>query len=117
MFKKSIIVGLIASFVPIYMMSYQFKDCVKNGYNYPQTVRMLPIMFIILNIILLPLLNKFFNIKNYFIIGAIMSIIYSTIGRLQGVPQKLFNMNPNLFQLSALVIWTLFYGLVIKNLI
>jgi len=118
-FKKNITIGLIASFVPIVLMSFAFEKndgCSISDKNYPQIVRTMLIMFVVLNVILLPLLSKF-KIKNYFIIGAILSVVYSTTGRFSGIPQKIFKIDPNMFQLNALVLWTLYYGLVVKNLV
>ncbi len=117
--KRNLIIGLLASFVPIYMTSYKFiNNCTKNGINYPQLVRNTPIIFAILNIILIPLFN-YFNINNWFIIGAIFSIIYSSMGRfISGIPTKVFELeNPNYFHLYALIIWTLFYGFFIQYII
>jgi len=117
--KKNIIIGLVASFVPLMLMSFTFdknKTCYIDGFNYLKIVKQMPIMFVIINIILLPLLSKL-NIKNYYIIGAILSVVYSSIGRYNQIPQNLFKMDPNIFQLKAVVLWTLFYGLFIDNLV
>ena len=73
-------------------------------------------MFIVVNVILLPLFSKL-NIQNYYIIGAILSLLYSSTARYLGSPQNLLKINPNTFQLKALVIWTLYYGLIIGNLV
>lgn len=119
MFKKNIVIGIISSFVPIILLSYAFgknNGCNILNFKYPQMVRMLLIMFIIINVLAFPLFKKL-NIKNYFIIGAILSVIYSSIGRFSGVPQQLLKMNPNKFQFNALILWTLFYGLIIKYLV
>ncbi len=118
-FKKNITIGLIASFVPIVLMSFAFEKnngCSISDKNYPQMIRSLIIMFVVLNVVLLPLLSKL-NIKNYYIIGAILSVVYSSTGRFSGIPQKIFKIDPNMFQLNALVLWTLYYGLLIKNLV
>ena len=118
-FKKNIIIGIIASFVPIILLSFTFDKndgCSISGYNYPQIVITMPIMFIVLNVILIPLLSKL-KIENYYMVGAILSVVYSSIGRFSGIPQNILKMDPNIFQLSALVLWTLYYGLFIGNLV
>ena len=117
--KKNIVIGLIASFVPIVLMSFAFEKndgCSISDKNYPQMVRSLIVMFVVLNVVLIPLLSKL-KIKNYYIIGAILSVVYSSIGRFSGVPQNILKIDPNIFQLNALVLWTLYYGLFIKNLV
>ena len=112
MFKRNIIIGLLASFVPLYLISIEFKNnCNKNNINFPQLVRSIPISFAIINIILIPFLN-FLGIYNWFLIGAVLSIVYSSMGRfISKIPQKIFEMeNENYFHIYAFFIWTLFYG-------
>ncbi len=117
--KKNIIIGIIASLVPIVIMSLVLdKTCSISNYNfnYPKTIRMLLVMFVIINVTLLPLLSKL-NINNYYIIGAILSLIYSSIGRYYKAPQKILKIDPNQYQFNALILWTLYYGLFINNLV
>ncbi len=119
MINKNLVIGLLAAFVPIYLTSYEYKDnCIKNGINYLNIVRNTPIIFAILNIILIPLFN-ILGITNWYIIGALFSIIYSSMGRfISQIPQKVFEMNnPNYFHLYALIIWTLFYGIFIQYIV
>lgn len=119
MLKKNIIIGLLASFVPMVLLSNAFN---KKGthiigkHNMFGNFIYLPIMFAVINIIMLPILS-YFNIKNYFLIGAILSVIYSSIGRFTGIPQQVFNTDPNMFQFNAVALWALYYGIVIRWLI
>ena len=114
---KNIIIGIIASLVPLVIMSFVVdkKDSMSN-FNYLKNIIMFIVMFVVLNVTLLPLLSKL-NINNYYIIGAILSLVYSSIGRYYKSPQKIFKINPNLYQFSALILWTLYYGLFINNLV
>lgn len=72
----------------------------------------LPLGFAVANVVLLPLLFKM-GIRNYFLIGAILSLVYSSVGRfIFKVPQETLCTSPLLFQLQALVIWTIVYGII-----
>lgn len=117
--KVSIIIGSLASLVPIYLQSFAYDDrCIKNGISYPNSVRSIIPTFIFINIVSLYIFRKL-NIKNYFLIGAVLSVIYSSMGRYYKVPQKVFGMNPNKFQLQAIFLWSIIYGIIgflLKNI-
>lgn len=106
-----ILIGILSSFVPIILISYKQGKLVENWYK-------IITMFVLLNIIFMPLLNML-NINNMYVIGAILSIIYSSIGRfIFKVPTNIFKMeDPNYFHLYALLIWIPYYGLVINGII
>ena len=119
MLKKNIIIGIIACIEPIIELSVIFnKSCsISNfDYTYPEIVRIIFVIYVGLNILLLPLLSKL-NINNYYIIGAILSIIFSSIFRYYKVPQKVYNMDPNIFQIGSLLLWSLYYGIIINYLV
>lgn len=113
MLKKKIIVGFLLSFVPIFLTSFKFDKMKKNDVNYKNIVRFAPFLFSFLHTIFMIIFEKY-KIKNWYIIGATMSIIYSSIGRfLLDFPKKIFEMqNENMFHLYALIIWTIVYGLI-----
>ncbi len=106
--------GLILAYVPIISMSYYFdKETVKNEFSYTNMIRSVPIIFLILNILSMAIFRTL-NINNMFIIGIIMSIIYSSIGRFMfNIPTRVFDMNnPNMFHIYALITWSLVYGII-----
>lgn len=117
MIIKDFVAGLIASFVPLTAMSFKFdnRDCTKNGFSFTNAVRTIPIFFGIINVIVFYLL-RLLGIRNFFLIGFIFAIIYSSFGRfVSGVPTKVFDMeNPNYFHLYAIITWGLFYGIIIQ---
>lgn len=51
------------------------------------------------------------EVKNLLIFGAIMGLIYSTLGIINKVPQKYINMTPIKFQISAIIIWSVYIKL------
>ena len=130
MLKKSIIIGIIACIEPIIEFSLIFdKTCsipygrvakqanIPNfNYTYPELVTIIFLIYVGLNIILLPLLSKL-NINNYYIIGAILSIIFSSIFRYYNIPQQMYNIDPNIFQIGSAFFWLLYYGVVINYLV
>ncbi len=105
MLKRDIIIGLLASLVPIYLMS---TVCQQKSLKCPQ-VGLLVVTFVLLNVILLPLLRGL-GITNYIYLGMILSIVYSSIGRFVGkVNEKIFEIEGNLFQLIAVALWAIVY--------
>ena len=114
--KKDVVFGLLAAYVPIILLSNGFgKNCVVDNLVYTDMIKTLPILFVVVNVLGM-MIMRFLGINNYFIIGAILSVVYSGIGRYAGIPQKIFKMDPNTFQQNAVVLWALFYGLV-ENLL
>lgn len=117
-----VIVGLLASFVPIYAMNPYFTDqnCMKNGISYLNIVRIMPIFFAIITPILMMIfrylgLNK--NTWSWLVIGFIYAMVISSIGRFMvGIPTKVMEMeNPNMFHIFAIITWVLFFSLLAKN--
>ena len=121
--QKSVLIGTLASLVPIVVLGLPFykaeqarkrgeqPDCAPRG-SYPKMVWSLPLGFALTNLALLPLLYKL-GVRNYFAIGAILSVLYSSFGRFVAkVPQEVLCTNPTSFQISALVLWALVYGLI-----
>lgn len=102
----------MASSVPIFIITNKFgKKCNIDKFNLPTIIKGIPLFFGIINAIFLPIFRKL-NITNLFIIGALLSFIYSSTGRYIGIPQKILEVDPNKFQISAIFIWAIFYGIV-----
>ncbi len=116
---KDFLIGTFTSFVPLYLMSYQFddKDCIKNAFSFPNAVRTLPIFFGISGVVAFYLF-RLLGIHNFFLIGVIFAIYYSSIGRFYAnIPTRVFELeNPNMFHVYAVIIWGLFFGFIVRFL-
>ncbi len=114
---KYFVYGLLATYVPLNLMGTHFHQAnvfTKNNFPFINIIRYTPIIFGIINVIVFSILH-WIGIKNFFLIGAIFSLIYSSMGRwISEVPQRVFEMDPNQFQLQALIVWVLFYGIFIQ---
>ena len=112
------IIGIIASLVPIYLIGIAKENDENIDLNYFQFVRWAPLFFGIFNIILLFIMN-IIGLNNCWIIGIIAGTIISSVDRfIQKIPTKVFKMgNPNLFHIYAIIVWGLFYGLIVKNIL
>ncbi len=105
MWSQDLVTGLLASLVPIYLMS---KVCQEKELKCPNVGQII-LLFTVSNIILLPLF-RFVGITSPIFTGVILGIVYSSIGRFIGrVPQTVFEMNPNLFQVYAVILWPIVY--------
>ena len=108
------LMGMLMAYVPIWILSYYFHNKSQIAdINYSEFIISTPLIFGLINIIFLPIFRSL-EINNFYLIGAIMSIVYSGIGRFYlNITDKVFQMNnPNMFHLYALVIWTVVYGII-----
>jgi hypothetical protein len=113
-FIKDLVFGMLSAYVPLNMMSSQFGvNSTKNGFSYTNAIRFFPILYGVINAGLMPLMRHL-RINNYFIIGFIFAIVYSSFGRFMAeIPQRVFEMEDvNRFHLQSVVTWGLFYGIV-----
>lgn len=106
-----IIVGLLASFIPINIIG------INNNVKLRHLVLYTPIGLAIFNLLYLSIITKFTD--NYWFIGFLASIFISSFGRfIMRIPQDILEMqNPNMFHLYALIIWSLYYGIIGKFII
>ena len=80
-FIKDLAFGMLSAYVPLNMMSSQFGvNSTKNGFSYTNAIRFFPILFGVVNAGLMPMMRHM-RINNYFIIGFIFAIVYSSFGR------------------------------------
>lgn len=117
-YVSNLVLGLIASFVPIIMIGYQIERDDSIEFDYINFVRNAPIFFAIFNLIYIYIIDNYTNIDNYFIIGAIAGLIISSFGRfIMDIPTKVFKLpDPNMFHIYGMVTWSLFYGVIFKYL-
>ena len=115
------VTGCLASLVPITILSTKYLtpdgSCSKNGIIYPKIVQQIIPLLIVLNMVMMPFLY-YLKITNFIVIGVVMALIISGIGRFYSeIPTKVLDMkNPNHFHFYAILIWGLFYGIVISYL-
>jgi hypothetical protein len=112
-----LVIGLIASLVPILLVGSSAEKDPSIDLNYYEFVRYTSMFFMIFNLIYLSLM-EYLDVKNYFLIGAIAALLISSYGRfVQEIPTKIFKLeNPNMFHVYALLIWTPYYGIIGQSL-
>ena len=80
-----------------------------RGIFFPQIFLIWP-LFYLLNSLVFPLIVQ----APLLMIGPIMGLVYSTIARVWGSPDKIFRgVDPNRFQLNAIILWTIFFWLIL----
>lgn len=110
---KDVTYGSLMSFVPITFLSTKFDNTHEiEEISYTKLIRTIPITFAVIHTLFM-ILMRIFGINNFFIIGALISFIYSGLGRFgTGIPTKILKMkNPNMFHIGAFIVWSLVYGL------
>lgn len=113
-FIKDLVFGMLSALVPLNSMSKFFDiNSTKNGFSYTNAVKYYPILFALTNAGLMPLMRHY-HINNFFIIGFIFALIYSTVGRFRAeIPQRVYELKDvNNFHLQSLGVWGLFYGII-----
>jgi phage shock protein PspC (stress-responsive transcriptional regulator) len=107
------LLGYFSSIIPSFILTQNIK-------NHPEIIKFIhyiPLIFGILTIIIYMIADKIaesYDIQEYkyIIAGLLAGIIYSSIGRYFQIPNKILKINPNLFQLYALFVWTGFFYIV-----
>jgi hypothetical protein len=85
--------------------------------NWPTMILLLPILYGIVNILIFNVVLKLSNnselsyiFNNYFFIGFIMSIFYSTLGRMSNHAQSYNIQNINMLHVYAAILYIPLYG-------
>jgi hypothetical protein len=117
-FIKPIIIGLLASLIPIIIISYSIKkDNEINNQKYKnfdnlffvQTI----IFFVLFNSIFIPAIeNSDYN--EFYYKGLIAGLLISSFGRfVMNIPTIVLKMgNPNWFHVYAIITWSIFYEII-----
>ena len=112
-----IIIGLIASLIPITLIS---REVNKSGVNFDihQIIKYGPLFFVIFNVFYLSITNVILKntLLNNVSVGVIAGIIISSYGRfIQNIPTKVFKMkDPNMFHIYAMIFWGVYYGVMLS---
>ena len=107
---KHFVFGMLTSFVPIITLSFYHGRMIKHDLDYALMARWSPLIFGMINMLVFVVAESY-GVVDYFLIGAVMSMIYSSFARYHELPEKLLKMeNPNYYHVLSLVIWGIVYG-------
>ena len=109
-----LVVGLIASLVPIILTSFTAEQYPLSNFDFYKFVRFVPFHLALFSIIFFPLMKKFFPDMNFWALGLISGLILSLdFYYLHRVPYLAFGTyNPVQYYALHFIMWTLVFGFI-----
>lgn len=117
MILKDFLLGVLTSTIPIFILTTKSKDfCNKEILNF---IAYLPFLLGIINIFIYAIAETLISEYNldksfrFLLAGLLAGFIYSSIVRFNfDIPDKVLGMDPNKFQIYAMIVWLFIYAFI-----
>lgn len=107
------IVGLLSSIIPIFIIYLFIRENAGAEFD---TIKYYPILYALFTMVLLYAIEVIYPDMNMFVVGALAGLFLTSFDRFVTKVPTLIGVTPATYQLSMIVVWSLWYGFVIKNL-
>lgn len=107
-----LIVGLLSSVLPLIIV-YCY---LHNDSKYFDSIKYYPILYALFNMVLLYSIEQFYPDMNMFVVGALAGVLLTSYDRfVTRIPAMIGMKDPSLYHLYMIPVWSLWYGIVVKN--